>query len=307
MISVIIPIYNIGQYLERCLHSLITQNNPDFEVIMVNDGSTDNSENICRAFVDIDKRFKYYYKENGGVSSARNLGLRVSKGDWILFVDGDDYVDEDYLTILNNNSDAIEKSFHIIDENDSDLVKNNEIEQEISGQSELQKYYAAYIQCNSATLCNKLIRREIIGDTKFDENIKIGEDFIFFLNIICRINKYTLSSKGVYYYIRRSSSASKTIDSNITERIDILFRNCNTVRHVTKQNGIYPLGVSIIYNCYLENLLRYKKYLSISDWYKISLIWLRYIVSPKEIMTKMENRKIKYMPLRYIWKLFKAN
>lgn len=301
MISVVIPIYNIEPYLERCLESLRTQRNQDFEVIMVDDGSSDKSGDICKRFVATDKRFKYYYKKNGGVSSARNLGLRVSKGEWILFVDGDDYISDDYLTIPVVDSDIIEKTFHIIDDDDTDLVNKIEIEREIVGQHEIQKYYAAYIQCNSATLCNKLISRRIIQGNEFDENTKIGEDFLFFLNIFHRINKYTLSPKGVYYYIRRASSASKTADANIHERIGILFKNCNAVKCLTKQNGIYPLGVSIIYNCYLHNLLRYKRHLSIHDWYRITLIWLRYIFSPKEIMSPSEHRTIKNMPIRYIW------
>lgn len=300
MISIIIPIYNLECYIERCLHSLQIQKNTDFEIIMINDGSTDGSESICKRFEQMDSRFKYFYKQNGGVSSARNFGLEVSKGDWILFVDGDDYVNEDYLTISKYDSDVIEKSFNIIDAGSINLKKDIDNEYDIIGQQALQKYYASYIQCYSAALWNKLIRREIIADTRFDENIKIGEDFIFFLKLFCRIKKYTLSSKGIYYYVRRYSSASRTIDSNIEERIKILFENCYTVRRITKENGIYPLGVSIIYNCYFENILRYKKSLSLRNWYKISILWIQYFLCPKDIMKQWENREVKYMPLRYI-------
>lgn len=100
MISVIVPIYNTEKYLKKCLDSIRNQTFTDFEVILVDDGSTDKSSEICKEFTDNDKRFKYYYKENGGSSSARNLGLRQATGEYIAFIDSDDSIDKDYLETL---------------------------------------------------------------------------------------------------------------------------------------------------------------------------------------------------------------
>ena len=101
IVSIIIPIYNAERYLQECLESIRVQSYKDFEVILVDDGSTDKSASICNAFVEIDKRFHYYHKTNGGVSSARNAGLEKASGDWIAFIDADDWVSPHYLqTVL---------------------------------------------------------------------------------------------------------------------------------------------------------------------------------------------------------------
>lgn len=95
-----IPIYNAEKYLEECLNSIKNQTYKNFEVIIVNDGSNDNSETICRSFLKSDSRFRYFKKENGGVSSARNLGLDNVKGDFITFIDADDWIAEKHLELL---------------------------------------------------------------------------------------------------------------------------------------------------------------------------------------------------------------
>ena len=100
LISIIVPIYNVEKYLRQCLDSIMNQTYQNFECLLINDGSPDNSANICREYVDKDSRFKYFEKENGGVSSARNLGIEYSKGEYITFIDSDDWVDSDYLELL---------------------------------------------------------------------------------------------------------------------------------------------------------------------------------------------------------------
>lgn len=100
LISIVIPIYNAEKYLEECLNSIKNQTYKNFEVIMVNDGSKDDSETICMNFLRSDSRFRYLKKENAGVSSARNVGLDNVEGDYITFIDADDWVDENYLELL---------------------------------------------------------------------------------------------------------------------------------------------------------------------------------------------------------------
>ena len=111
LISIVIPIYNAEKYLEECLNSIKSQTYKNFEVIMVNDGSKDDSETICMNFLRSDSRFRYLKKANGGVSSARNLGLDNVKGDYITFIDADDWIDENHLELLIN---SIKKSILIL-------------------------------------------------------------------------------------------------------------------------------------------------------------------------------------------------
>ena len=102
LISIIVPIYNTDCYLRQCLDSIINQSYKNFEVLLINDGSVDDSVMICKEFAEKDSRICYFEKENGGVSSARNLGLKNVKGNYITFVDSDDWVEENYLEVLYN-------------------------------------------------------------------------------------------------------------------------------------------------------------------------------------------------------------
>lgn len=264
----------------------------DFEVILVNDGSSDLSEVICRKQTEADKRFKLINKENGGVSSARNIGLKHASGEWIVFIDGDDIVDEDFLTLpINANEkqiDVIEKSFFIRNEKQV-LLRNAIIEDEtITSNSRFLKYYSEYIQSNSATLCNKLIKRDLIGTQTFDETKKMGEDFIFFLSIISRVNVYFKMSRGSYTYIRRATSAASTIDADKKNRIKILFSNLKSIRMITSSNGISNLGDCIIYTNYYPYLLRLRSYLSIWEWIKVLKLWAVFPFCNCSLMTKQQ-------------------
>lgn len=102
LISIIVPIYNADCYLRQCLDCIINQSYKNFEVLLINDGSVDDSAIICKEYVETDSRIHYFEKENGGVSSARNLGLKNVKGNYITFVDSDDWVEENYLEVLYN-------------------------------------------------------------------------------------------------------------------------------------------------------------------------------------------------------------
>ena len=99
-ISIIIPIYNVESYLRKCLDSIMEQSFSYFELLLINDGSTDSSGQICQEYVEKDDRIRYFEKENGGVSSARNFGIKHSRGEYITFIDSDDWVDSDYLEVL---------------------------------------------------------------------------------------------------------------------------------------------------------------------------------------------------------------
>ena len=116
-ISVIVPVYNAEKYLHRCIDSILAQTFSDFELLLIDDGSKDNSGRICDEYAAKDSRIRVFHKKNGGVSSARNMGLDNAKGDWITFVDSDDWVKQDYLysMISQPDADLIMSSFDIIE------------------------------------------------------------------------------------------------------------------------------------------------------------------------------------------------
>lgn len=111
LISVIVPVYNAEKYISKCIDSILSQTFKDFELILINDGSTDNSDLICGKYASIDNRVKVFHKQNGGAGSARNLGVQKAVGDWIMFVDADDWIEPECLDIcskyISRNIDLI--------------------------------------------------------------------------------------------------------------------------------------------------------------------------------------------------------
>ena len=201
LISIVIPVYNAEKYLEECLNSIKNQTYKNFEVILVNDGSIDNSESICKEFVESDTRFRYYLNANGGASSARNLGLDNVTGEYITFIDADDWVDENHLEVLINN----------IKENNSDMAVSsikkfdNVSRFKFRVYSNQEKYLLNYNKLNREEFLvilpklihasnsykiavSKLFKKELLSDVRFDESIVYGEDLEFFFKIYNNIS-----------------------------------------------------------------------------------------------------------------------
>ena len=201
LISIVIPIYNAEKYLEECLNSIKNQTYKNFEVIMVNDGSKDDSETICKRFSEDDTRFRYFLKVNGGASSARNFGLDHVTGDFITFIDADDWVDENHLEVLINN----------IKENNSDMAVSsikkfdNVSSFEFRVYSNQEKYLLNYNKLNREEFLvilpklihasnsykiavSKLFKKELVTGVRFDESIVYGEDLDFFFKLYNNIN-----------------------------------------------------------------------------------------------------------------------
>ena len=182
-ISVIVPVYNTEKYLRRCIDSVLAQTYQDFELLLIDDGSKDSSGAICDEYAAQDARVKVFHKENGGVSSARNVGLDNARGEWITFVDSDDYIEENFLKSFEGNLDA-------------DLVVGGMIEKGPQGNL-LRNIPSGYhhplknaIVGNLTKLpfqsaCEKLFRGSLVKKLRFDESMIIGEDHYFILRYVC--------------------------------------------------------------------------------------------------------------------------
>lgn len=251
LISIIIPVYNAERFISRCIESVLSQKNRNFELLLIDDGSTDKSKSICDDYAQRDNRIQVIHKQNGGVSSARNTGLSFVKGEWVSFVDADDYLSNDFLDIesAHTDCDVIQKSYHII--NNQSILQKYEINKSeiISGKHNVISFF---INKRNNELWNKLIRLDVIKDRKFDENTKIGEDMLFFAMLLKDISKYALSSLGYYNYVMNDSSAMKKINNNKAERFKILKQNIQKIRTICNDNII---ANSIIYKSYILNLL----------------------------------------------------
>lgn len=206
-VSVIVPVYNAEKYLIQCIDSILAQTFTDFELILVNDGSKDSSGKICDEYARKDNRIIVIHKENGGVSSARNIGIDITQGDWIVFVDSDDYISADYImNIYPHDEDFGVCSIQCIG-NSSKLLKFK------TDKIITRNQIADWILCNSqefsfiATPWAKIYKTKIIkeNDIIYNEKIKYGEDTDFVYRYLIHCNSIKLTNCAVYYYLDTDS------------------------------------------------------------------------------------------------------
>lgn len=200
LISVIVPIYNVGKYLNECLDSIKNQSYRNLEIIMVDDGSTDNSAEICKQYLT-DDRFNYYYKENGGQSSARNIALDIANGEYVAFIDSDDFVDaclfEDAVMALQNNiADIIEFGYYIY----GNTLHLKNINKRID--VDILKEYLLY---GADVVWNKIYAAHLFSQLRFKEKI-IYEDVDLLPSIFIKAETKINLNKSYYYYRQRNDS-----------------------------------------------------------------------------------------------------
>ncbi len=204
MISVIVPVYNRKETLVRCVKSLLDQTFSDLEIILVDDGSTDGSGAVCNALSREDIRIRVIHKENGGVSSARNAGIEAAKGEYLMFMDSDDYAElqmaEKLLKSIGDDDIAICGFHHHYQGRDIVRIPN------VPGQRGDENFLSLYGQGFMNMPWNKLYRRELAG--RFDESLSLGEDLLFNLDYLRRTDGITVVKEALCHYIQDDTGCS---------------------------------------------------------------------------------------------------
>lgn len=236
LISIIIPIYNVENYLRQCLDSIVAQTYQNFECILINDGSPDNSSDICREYVSKDSRFKYFEKDNGGVSSARNLGIEHSKGEYITFIDSDDWVDSDYLealytTLLEEGADITVSTYKQFNINDNCFYLHafqRGYDKKIFTGPELidNLQLLSSFDYSYGSVCGKLVKSVRVENIRFNEETTLGEDMEFWYKLFLISDKIVYINKDTYIY-RSSKDEYKhfeleKIRSDIQQRLNFI-------------------------------------------------------------------------------------
>lgn len=263
-ISFIIPAYNVEKYIGSCLKSFSLIRSQEIEVIVVNDGSTDNTGEIIDKYCQNDDRFIQIKKDNGGLSSARNYGLKRANGEWIAFWDGDDYITspfiDDIIPYLSDEIDLIYLGLKQVKENKS--LSTDDLSREFSrlhdlghlhfsilGEKEFEiisnQYFnldsksLSYLPIKNTTLyqvCSKLIKREIIikNDLRFDESVKWAEDVVFNIDLYRYVKKVAYSNSVFYNYVIHDGSIMQSYSPNKSKVI------MNTVEVANDKLKEYP-------------------------------------------------------------------
>ncbi len=219
LISVIVPIYNGEKYLNRCIDSILNQSYKNIEVILINDGSKDDSASICKEYEKKDKRVRFFSKENSGVSNTRNLGIKESKGKYIMFADCDDCVTSNCIEVLLNNLNQYNTDISIGNvlktDNPGESINNVDEQIKLFNEDKQLLYLTIYnnhfddIKYTEGP-CAKLIRSDLIKGNNifFDSDLRYGEDSLFSLNCYFHANSVVLSNIFVYYYYVNEMSVS---------------------------------------------------------------------------------------------------
>lgn len=236
-VSVIVAAYNIQDYIVKCLDSIANQTYKNLEVIVVDDGSSDNTGKLADEFAENDNRFIVIHKENGGVSSARNKGIDVASGDFIGFVDGDDTIENDMYEMLVNNAikydaDISHCGYKLI-ENEKEILMYG------TGKIIIQNRKKGILDLMDGTLIepgiwNKIFRKEIVGNTRLDENLKINEDLYFNILLFNKASKSVFEDKAKYNYIKRNNSATTS--------------SINNMRRITDPRKVYEMIIDLYQN-----------------------------------------------------------
>lgn len=201
-VSIIIPVYNAEEYLKKCLDSILANQYNDWECILIDDGSKDNSYAICKEYTAKDSRFKSFHQENSGASAARNVGLDKAQGEYLTFIDADDWVSSNYLSAIEKtNSDIILlETKHINPQ--GEVIRYFSLEPQLSSSRE---EYVSILEENMINpiikvMSAKIVRRSCIGNTQFDVNMKIGEDTLFWYDVLRNCNSIQTLQGYTYFW-----------------------------------------------------------------------------------------------------------
>lgn len=314
LISIIIPVYNSSKYLDRCILSVLDQDYSELEIIIIDDGSTDSSPSICDSFSKQDSRVKVFHICNSGVSNARNFGLKKATGEYVSFIDSDDYVSPDLIRVLYENLIKFNASIStcrgisfsgdsvgIIDyPNNISIIKPNDY-----------NYFKDYAH---DVVWGALFDHRIISNLRFESNIKVGEDTLFFAQAILNANLIVDVNAPLYYYfIQNSSLRHKPFDYDrftdvlARDRIIGLFLNNSS----TSQLSCYGMRALVALRCFRENIRDngWKDSLNQLIINYIRKDFIKTIISGMPLRSKLSVIVASIMPRIYIilYNLFKDN
>lgn len=295
VLSIIVPVYNLENYLCKCIDSILGQTYRDFEVLLVDDGSTDSSLSICLQYAETDSRICVFHKDNGGASSARNLGLEKARGQYISFIDGDDFIEPDLYErlledLLKTNADISCCQLDRIDRKGKHIVSY----QAVSGVYSVNEIAAGFFEEGFIKECmygpyQKLFRAECIGNNRF-KPYQYGEDLLFVFKTLGNVKTVYLDDYIGYHYVIREGSAVKSSFS--PERLDYVKAARDVERYCEKH---FPQHVAAAHRWVYRHAL-----ITLRQLYQYDLAksWNAHIKKEKKYL-KSHTSLLPELPLRY--------
>ena len=318
LFSIIVPIYKVEKYLKQCVNSILTQSFADFELILVDDGSPDNCPQICDDYLEIDNRIKVVHKQNGGLVSARKAGLEVAEGEYVVNVDGDDFVKQGYLeefasSIKEHSADIISVGF--IEECEG--VEKESVEpivlEGFYDKEKLEKEVFPHLFKNingygiHSTLCGKALKKSLVEPVQksVDNSIVVGEDYVCFKPCVYLANSMFVSKKCLYVYRNNPKSITQNKKAydlyGVEKRIEVIKKHVD-LNTFDFNNQISRLITHSLFNAVCSQFYRQEKYSVIKKELKQVLKKPIYKDAIKNCKTK--NKKLWFARFALRYKMF---
>ena len=299
LISIVIPMYNAQEFIAKLLDSILSQTYKKFEVVIVNDGSTDNSLNIVNEYAKKDNRIKVITTPNGGVSRARNIGLQNITGKYFSFLDADDYIEKDmYEKIVDAmkkyNTDVIRCNYKKEDGDFNYISQGNmlDLSNKVIGKEAIKNKIIPYMFENKIEAYTPLIfaKSELLKKVKpFNEDIHMMEDLLFYLDLLLNIENIYFLDCCCYHYIFRSSSNSKRRDKLMRNLNDTL-KVVNIVENFLEENSFTEKVYDQVHYIYSTMIVKYiLRTFQKEDEYKLSYEKMKELLSSSEIIRIIKN------------------
>lgn len=247
LISIIIPVYNTEKYLEKCLDSVLNQTYKNLEIICINDGSTDSSPDILQKYSEKDDRVKIINKKNSGVSHSRNVGIEQANGEWITFIDSDDYIEnslyEKFVTTLNNTKPFDIYVFNGVIVNENENPYNEKLQKffYMSNWNYHENNLYVFKDCRNPfygnlSVWNKIFKRQFLEEhnIRFKENT-IFEDQLFVIDTTIKADMFYLNKEILYFYVQHPSSTMHTLKENVFQIFEIM----NDIKTLLFEHNLY--------------------------------------------------------------------
>lgn len=275
-VSIIIPVYNVQRYLPECLDSIRKQSLENWEAILVDDGSTDSSGSICDEYARLDSRFVVVHQSNSGAACAKNTGLDKVTGNYVAFVDSDDYVDPDWLqivvsTAVNYHADVVEFDFDKVYRTEKERVNSFAEFAEFTAESYLDQYVRIW---TSSLFWNKLFRSDIVRNVRFKNERRCIDDEFFTYKVLTSAGRIVRISDVLYHYRQRATSAvysSKNQHQIAADSLDVLVERYEWIcKHFPKLRRTYlehDVQVLFYFAAFSHTQETVKKFRKISQYY----------------------------------------
>lgn len=301
-ISVIVPVYNVERYLDKCIQSIASQSYRELEIILSDDGSTDSSGAVCDAWAAKDNRIRVIHKENGGLSDARNAGIDIATGNWYAFIDSDDFITEDTLERLH--AAAVENDCQMAVCNMVRIYDDGTTEPFYCPVKDLTVYRGneRFETLKQPSVCNKLFRAELFDDLRFPKG-KFYEDTFVYHVLAHRAESIALTGHDGYFYLSRRESilGTPTFTDRYFDRIEAVYERVkylidHQVPHYAEEacESLYAdvrLGIQHI----TPTEMNHNKFECMREWYDVAY---RHLMHHSSTSLKMKLRLIllKYVP-----------